>query len=1255
MKKFIITLIFLMNSFLPAQQFNYMGTWDKQGVPDYLEPQSDTLSKDFVRDIRKILIPRHNLIPRHPELFKDSSTNKIFLKEDADVYLAFFDETAGFRNVFGYYSYNVNDISNDEAINFNGENQYGLIPNYSALNTQNLTMEFWVWPDDYRYSVLRRYKVFQVYIDYDRVYVQIGSSKIHGKKRVKERCWSHIVVTVQEDNGKTIVKIYLNGKLDTEKTVNTTLPLTEDSDVSVSNSGSYWYLKGGLDEVTLYNVILSQDQITERYNNGNGTAKLPTGINEATDVIARFQFNNVNGERAVNNCALGQGHNMTLYNSPATMHGVVGRPPMSPEDLTGKLTVIYPNVSRYHRGGGLFPGNKVKIGHFPAGTVIGWFLYSNGFREGEIKHGYYIFYSDDDFNPNKFPYRRQGIMFKDRKSGKIIVGFEDLLRPWGDKDFDDATFYVTANPSSAIDDSNIRKYGEAPPDPEADLSLALSVSNSKPDFGEEIELTLTVKNGGPASATGIQIYDKLPKGLAYVSHSAEIGTYDVSSGIWSIDSLPNGASKQLKIKAKVSLDEIAKSAFDIGPASGYNVFIIDDMYQPTADTEGKLAVGDEAYFENYTVGHSLRNNENNGAVLVSGYNLTYNNGIIYGGDVTYVHETNLPDEHVDIPDGEIKQDTLIDFQKAEDYLLSLSNTLKEYTANGKTEMTYSQLALTGTNPFLNVFNVKGEDLSKATEVVISVPNGAVVLVNIGGDNINWSGGLVVSGTDITNVMYNFYEATNIKIKEIDVTGSILAPKAHVNFVTGVQNGQMIAKSLEGSAQFNNVPFIGLIPADSIIVDIAEITAVNEKDPDSKPGNGVESEDDYASTTLSFIAENATNNTGVKWEFFGNSGNGQLIWTMIKDKDGKILSGNWGGDIYRLNNDNTWTLLNPGMEVNYIWSLAIDGSTIYAGTDKGIFISKDNGGSWKFSFGENLEIRSLCIFKGKVYAATWGGGVFVSENNGTSWTSLNDNLKGIPFTSIVFNSAGDIFLSSFDSGILKSTDAGETFSSVDIDYRYIWTLAVNSSDYLFAGTYGNGIYSSIDNGNSWEKDFSVPARYIYNFNIDAENNLFASSWSSGVFVAKEGVKLKKGTSYNWHFLGLTGMGVSSIIQGDSLNELFAATENGKIYVTGNALLGIENLSQLPMKFQLQQNYPNPFGEKVSAGSFTTIKFSLSKKENVTLSVFDILGRKVKTLVNKNLAPGEHKVFLSAEDLPSGVYFYELKTNSNVQVKKMVILK
>ena len=123
-----------------------------------------------------------------------------------------------------------------------------------------------------------------------------------------------------------------------------------------------------------------------------------------------------------------------------------------PEDIT----IIFPNVSAAGSGGGLYTGDKVKIGDFKAGTGIGWVLLANGWK-GYVSAGQWQLFSNPDYNPEADPeLRHHNILLSDPENERVILGFEDIRRDYAscDQDFNDALFYVTANPYDAIKTAN---------------------------------------------------------------------------------------------------------------------------------------------------------------------------------------------------------------------------------------------------------------------------------------------------------------------------------------------------------------------------------------------------------------------------------------------------------------------------------------------------------------------------------------------------------------------------------------------------------------------------------------------------------------------------------------------------------------------------------------------------------------------------------------------------------------------------------
>ncbi len=95
--------------------------------------------------------------------------------------------------------------------------------------------------------------------------------------------------------------------------------------------------------------------------------------------------------------------------------------------------------------------------------------------------------------------------------------------------------------------------------------------------------------------------------------------------------------------------------------------------------------------------------------------------------------------------------------------------------------------------------------------------------------------------------------------------------------------------------------------------------------------------------------------------------------------------------------------------------------------------------------------------------------------------------------------------------------------------------------------------------------------------------------------------------------------------------------------------VEKEIEIPKEFRLEQNYPNPFNPT------TTIRFAIPQTCDVTLEIYDILGRRVTTLMRQTLEPGYYNIKWNADDAASGVYFYTLRAGSFNQSKKLLLLK
>ena len=91
------------------------------------------------------------------------------------------------------------------------------------------------------------------------------------------------------------------------------------------------------------------------------------------------------------------------------------------------------------------------------------------------------------------------------------------------------------------------------------------------------------------------------------------------------------------------------------------------------------------------------------------------------------------------------------------------------------------------------------------------------------------------------------------------------------------------------------------------------------------------------------------------------------------------------------------------------------------------------------------------------------------------------------------------------------------------------------------------------------------------------------------------------------------------------------------------------SKLPDQISISQNYPNPFNPT------TTIQYDLPSPTDVTIEIFDIIGRRIEILINTRQEAGHHQITWNADDVPSGVYFYRIKAGEYSETKKMLLLK
>jgi len=116
------------------------------------------------------------------------------------------------------------------------------------------------------------------------------------------------------------------------------------------------------------------------------------------------------------------------------------------------------------------------------------------------------------------------------------------------------------------------------------------------------------------------------------------------------------------------------------------------------------------------------------------------------------------------------------------------------------------------------------------------------------------------------------------------------------------------------------------------------------------------------------------------------------------------------------------------------------------------------------------------------------------------------------------------------------------------------------------------------------------------------------------------------------------------------DWFVHTWDSNFWLQGTIQVSsVEEIDFPPTVFSLSQNYPNPFNPN------TTIHFTVPQNNQVTLKIFDVMGKEVATLINEEKSEGNYEIEFNATNLPSGIYFYQLRAGSFNQTKKMLLLK
>lgn len=332
-------------------------------------------------------------------------------------------------------------------------------------------------------------------------------------------------------------------------------------------------------------------------------------------------------------------------------------------------------------------------------------------------------------------------------------------------------------------------------------------------------------------------------------------------------------------------------------------------------------------------------------------------------------------------------------------------------------------------------------------------------------------------------------------------------------------------------------------------------------------------------------------------------------------DTVLISGNNGIIEKTTNGGSTWGSIPTGV-TDQLWSLEFTSRTIgyCAGSSGRILKTTDGGDSW-FALSSNVQNQLYCLkFLNDSLGYVSGSGILLrTSDRGNSWVDMH--FPSIPpfdeLRQLVFTDPATAYVIADLGRIRKTTDAGATWTMLNTGT----TEALFGIDFVDQNTayscgYNGTIIRTTNAGQTWAPQTSGLTEILYGVDFTAPDTGYICTWSGKILKTTNG-------------------GVTFVpYQGE---------------VT-------------PERFQLNQNYPNPFNPG------TTISFIIPHSSFVDVTVYDVLGREVITLVNEEKAPGRYQVPWDARDLAGGVYFLRLSLRTAVghegaivQTRKMLLIR
>lgn len=327
----------------------------------------------------------------------------------------------------------------------------------------------------------------------------------------------------------------------------------------------------------------------------------------------------------------------------------------------------------------------------------------------------------------------------------------------------------------------------------------------------------------------------------------------------------------------------------------------------------------------------------------------------------------------------------------------------------------------------------------------------------------------------------------------------------------------------------------------------------------------------------------------------------------------------------------------------------DGTRIHMGTVNGsLFYSTDQGGRW---VNDTLPAATTVNATGwgkvgnVLFVSDNGKGIFKSTNGGGVWTIATNDIA-MPKNVWSMIAVDTVLYAGSTNGLFRSSTGGASWVSAGGGNLSVQNGIVNALAYangiLYAAVMEQGIFISTNRGTSW-RHYGTPVQTNVSSFASHQNRMFAVTSSSGIMVLKD-------TVWTPFMTGLPTKQIGTVqFAGDTI---YASTLGMGVWKRSFAdvLTGIGRTSgSAPEGFSLSQNFPNPFNPS------TVIRFTVPFAQHVTLSVYDMLGRRIAVLTDGIRNAGSHDVPFRADGLASGIYLYRLQTSAGSVTRTMTLIQ